>query len=397
MTETALPSGWKLLHSKLPSDAFRPISKEVYGVEGLTDVNEGYLIQRLHASGLAWEWKMEKPEYLGAEDRAVRGKDYTNRYYMASVLGRLIIDGRDFDGAGASDNRRVDAAYKGAATVAFKNACKLAGLVNELYLDGRAIDQIYDLIGRQEAAGAEQRPSNSVNGPTPASSVGMGQPATSRPSVEVPPVADKVNLSGATGADERSAPAEVVTTSPAQAPAETPPPPPTSFQPLGGASVSRRMGRSIGPSPKRVNTVTVEPPQSPAPTATAQAVPAPTGLTDEPETTTEAPEPVDEGERQYQATLRQELRKAAAQLTRTNRIYSNKLVHAPKNEAPEEVTPLEPNPDSDESLRLYIDRDFPGRTLADLNTAELQNRLEGVEASLAKKRAVMKERGIAED
>lgn len=141
MSET--PAGWKLLHSALPSKAIKPLATAVYGVAGLSDVNEGYLIQRLFASGLTWDWRIVKQEYLGFEDRAVKDKDYTQRYYLAAVHGELNIEGRMFHGSGASDNRRPDAAYKGAATVAFKNACKWAGMTAELFLDGRAIDHIY--------------------------------------------------------------------------------------------------------------------------------------------------------------------------------------------------------------------------------------------------------------
>jgi hypothetical protein len=141
MAET--PTGWQLLHSKLPPAAIKPLATAVYGVAGLSDVNEGYLIQRLFASGLTWDWRIVKQEFIAAEDRGVKDKDYTQRYYIAAVHGELTIDGRTFHGSGASDNRRPDAAYKGAATVAFKSACKFAGLTAELYLDGRAIDHIY--------------------------------------------------------------------------------------------------------------------------------------------------------------------------------------------------------------------------------------------------------------
>jgi hypothetical protein len=140
MAET--PKGWQLLHAKLPSAAIKELATSVYGVAGLSDVNEGYLIQRLFASELEWEWRLFSVSYLGFEDRTSQGgKDY--RVYMAAAQGYLVIGGREFHGAGASDNRKLDAAYKGAATVAFKNACKVAGLTAQLYLDGRAIDHIY--------------------------------------------------------------------------------------------------------------------------------------------------------------------------------------------------------------------------------------------------------------
>jgi hypothetical protein len=136
------PTKWALLHAQLPKAALKELATSVYGVAGLTDVNEGYLIQRLFASTLTWEWIIRQQTYLGYEDKTSQGgKDY--RVYMAAVHGELVIEGRSFHGAGASDNRKLDAAFKGAATVAFKNACKVAGLTAELYLDGRAIDHIY--------------------------------------------------------------------------------------------------------------------------------------------------------------------------------------------------------------------------------------------------------------
>jgi hypothetical protein len=137
------PKGWQLLHSALPKAALRALPESVYNVAGLTDVNEGYLIQRLFASELSWEWRIVKQEYLGHEDRTSQsGKSY--RVYLAAVQGVLSIDGREFHGSGAHDNRKIDASYKGAATVAFKNASKLAGLMSELFLNGRAMDFIYE-------------------------------------------------------------------------------------------------------------------------------------------------------------------------------------------------------------------------------------------------------------
>jgi hypothetical protein len=149
-------TGWPLLHSKLPAAAIKPLATDVYGVAGLSDVNEGYLIQRLFASEFSWDWRIVKQEYLGSEDRAVRNKDYTLRYYLAAVHGELNIEGRMFHGAGASDNRKIDAAYKGAATVAFKNACKLAGLTIELFKDGKAMDHIYEARQTSKAESVDE-------------------------------------------------------------------------------------------------------------------------------------------------------------------------------------------------------------------------------------------------
>lgn len=136
--------GWPLLHSKLPPQALKAIPESAYGVAGLTDVNEGFLIQRLFASGLLWDWHLTGQTYLGSEDRKVRDKDYTTRYYLAAIQGVLRIGDLEFHGSGAHDNRKLDAAFKGAATVAFKNACKIAGLTIELFKDGKAMDFIYE-------------------------------------------------------------------------------------------------------------------------------------------------------------------------------------------------------------------------------------------------------------
>lgn len=140
-------TGWALLHSPLPAAALKPLNKSVYGVDGLTDVNEGYLIERLHQCGLAWEEHVLGHSYLGSEDREVKSRDgggsYTVRYYMAEVHLALLIDGRRFDGVGAHDNRKLDAAFKGARTVAFKSACKDAGMTVQLYKGGKAMDVFY--------------------------------------------------------------------------------------------------------------------------------------------------------------------------------------------------------------------------------------------------------------
>jgi hypothetical protein len=161
---------------------------------------------------------------------------------------------------------------------------------------------------------------------------------------------------------------------------------------LSGASVSRRLGagRSIGPAPKRVNTVTMTPQtaENPAPAAERQP-PAPDALTDEP-----APPELD-------LLLQQLLRESAAKLTRVNRIYTNKLVNAPNGKNAEPLTPQEPNPTSDESLRLFLataSQNWPGgKTLTTLTPEEAQRALEVMEGSLLRKRAVMKQKGVSED
>jgi hypothetical protein len=169
---------------------------------------------------------------------------------------------------------------------------------------------------------------------------------------------------------------------------------------LSGPSVMRRMGRSVGPAPKRVNVVTVEqaatapvaaPEAAPQPPASAEPVPgqpAPLALTDESILAPPAPDGL--------APQRELLRQAAAELAHVNAILRNALEHALKNEPLEPVPPSTPSDLSDQGLGLLIERDYPGRQLSNLGEAELQNRLELVEANLAKKRAIMTERGISE-
>lgn len=170
-----IPTGWELLHAPLPKASLKPLPKSAYGIEGLTDVNEGFLIQRLFASRLEWHWKITSQSYLGYEDRKAQGKDYTTRWYLASVAGELVIDGRVFAGSGAHDNHKLDAAFKGANTVAFKSACKLAGLTVQLYLDGRAIDFIYADDGSESLRPARE------------ASNGRGAESPSTPASSVPP------------------------------------------------------------------------------------------------------------------------------------------------------------------------------------------------------------------
>lgn len=135
-------TGWDLLHSKLPPEALKEVPQYVYQVAGLSDVNEGYLILRLWASGLPWHTEILKSEYLGSEIRENRqGKKST--WHLAHVDLRLHIDGKFWDGAGAHDNMKLDASFKGARTVAFKAACKDAGLSTELWADNKQVDDMY--------------------------------------------------------------------------------------------------------------------------------------------------------------------------------------------------------------------------------------------------------------
>lgn len=197
---------------------------------------------------------------------------------------------------------------------------------------------------------------------------------------------------------------------------DAPPPQAAPFNagPLSGPSVSRRMGRSVGPAPKRTNVVTVEPgPQGAEKPATAPEVPeqapvsavvappqpAPSALTDEPieAAPLPAPVPVDDGHEVYLGQQRELLRQGAAVLARLNAITRNHLVHSLKGEDPEEVPPATPSKASDESLQNLIERDYPGRTLATLGEAEIQTRLELIEPLISKRRDVLKGKGITEE
>lgn len=149
-------TGWDLLHSELPKESLKPVPKYVYQVEGLTDVNEGFLIQRLWASKLPWSVKILKSEFLGSEERTPKKGGPPSTWYMAHVDLSLEIDGRTFEGSGAHDNLKLDAAFKGAKTVAFKAACKDAGLTTQLWMDGKQIDDIN--LDPNEVSGSSRTP-----------------------------------------------------------------------------------------------------------------------------------------------------------------------------------------------------------------------------------------------
>jgi hypothetical protein len=188
---------------------------------------------------------------------------------------------------------------------------------------------------------------------------------------------------------------------------QAPSPPSAPVLPLAGASISRRMGagRSIGPAPRRTNVVTVdaqaaEKPAT-APGAPAQAAPsaepapsqpAPSALTDEPV----LPEPIDPGKAKFLDDLRGDLRVQTAKLYRINAIIDN-VKRGLEGKEPNEVPPASPSEASDQALASRIDTDWPGRKLENLGEAELTGLMERFEASLSKKRAVLKERGVQEE
>jgi hypothetical protein len=194
-------TGWALLHLPVPPQALKVLSNSVYGVSGLSDVNEAYMIERLHASELSWSWELDgQPQYLGKDIR--KGQNGPYELFLAAASGTLSIETekgsgvfRRYSGAGASDNRKLDAAFKGAATVAFKNALKLAGLTLSVYKDGKAIDIVYDLADGTSSTGHVDDERKEPKG--------AGQSAQAHPEA-------KVNAAAADAKEADAAPAEAV-------------------------------------------------------------------------------------------------------------------------------------------------------------------------------------------
>lgn len=144
LTEEQIRKGWDLLRKELPANhpALKQLNTNVYGVSGLTDVAEWYLWEALEQSNLPWELVVNKVNYIGSETRQVRNQTYSQTWYLVSIEGVLIVGGKPFPAVGASENRRLDAAYKGALTSMFKNGCKWAGLTMWLYKGGKIIDSL---------------------------------------------------------------------------------------------------------------------------------------------------------------------------------------------------------------------------------------------------------------
>jgi len=339
-------TGWALLHSKLPPAAIRPLSQSVYGVSGLSDVNEAYLIQRLFASGLIWEWKLSDPKYLGFEDRTIKGRDgkpdYELRYYMASVNGILIVDGREFHGSGASDNRKLDAAFKGAGTVAFKNACKWVGLTIELYKDGKAMDFIY-----------EDRQGNVIQQAT-------GEIEGSAES--------KAALQEAQGSDQRQRAQDS--------------PPSTAIQEAAAAVTPEPSAASSGPRAKRGNVVKA--PQAAEKPKVTPVDEIGSELSASPPTPPQAaPVALDEGEEVYRAELRHQARAGAAVL-RQLRIKMKNSEAALNGQALQPEPPATPNADSEASLAAFVNAKHPGKTLDTLAEKDLESVVEQIDALIAR-------------
>jgi hypothetical protein len=145
-------AAWKFLRQEIPKGhpARKELDKSVYGTSGLSDIAEWFLWELLEQSGLRWELHVSKVQYLGSEQRRTPRTNFQTKqkevvditWHLVSAEGTLLVDGRPFPCFGASDNRRLDAAYKGALTSLFKNGCKWAGLTMSLYKEGAIVDEM---------------------------------------------------------------------------------------------------------------------------------------------------------------------------------------------------------------------------------------------------------------
>lgn len=325
-------TGWALLHSNLPPKAFTALDKSVYGVGGLSDINEAYLIQRLHASGLRWEEEVVKSEYLGFEDRTPRGKDYTNRWYLAQVTMYLTVDGRRFVGTGAHDNMKLDAAFKGAKTVAFKNACKSIGMTIELYMSGRAMDFIYHDRDGAVAPGqtGEIKPENA----TPEAQAIIAAGGAPEPEVRAQ-VAEKpsaVAPSSQTFVDGDAV--RVITTSDRRGvTAQT-------VEKVATTDTSQgRARRGVGPTAKRTNVIQMTPPTTAPSEDDGLPLDAPYIL--------EEPEP-------SVVLYRGLVRETAARLWYLRVVHNNHKGALLGNEPKALPSESEASPDSDKALAMYL-------------------------------------------
>lgn len=158
LTEEQIQKGWDHIRRSLPDNhpALKQLDRSVYGVSGLTDVAEWYLWEVLEQSGLTWELVVNKVNYLGSENRPVRNQSYFQTWYLVSMEGILLVGGKPFPCVGASENRKLDAAYKGALTSLFKNGCKWAGVTMWLYKGGKIVDSL------------DETPTSSDDAPPPA-------------------------------------------------------------------------------------------------------------------------------------------------------------------------------------------------------------------------------------
>lgn len=245
-----------------------------------------------------------------------------------------------------------------------------------------------EVPGVQEATAVSPPPTAAIQPAPPAPAAAQQQPegeSPSEPAVETEPAS--------------SPPAAV------PAPAANAAP----VMPLSGASVSRRLGAGRSISPVRRNVTTVQPAQAaetpatapeapPAPAPQPDPVPsqpAPAALTDEPVLPPTA-EPEDPGKAVYLNQLRGDLRIQTAELFRVNALLDN-VKRGLEGKEPNEVPPPTPSEASDQALAARIDQDWPGRKLETLGEPELKALMERFDANLAKKRDVLRERGISEE
>lgn len=131
-----------------------------------------------------------------------------------------------------------------------------------------------------------------------------------------------------------------------------------------GAAVS---GEGAPSTPATSPAPQPDPATTPPPPQTAPEL-HPVSFTDE----TPAPAQADDGHAVYLDQMREEARKGAGvlHLLRT-KLKNQKFALANQPLLPE--PPVTPTADSDESLRLFIDQNYPSRTLADLREGELEN------------------------
>lgn len=149
MTPEEVQEAWDFLRGEIDQRVKRSLDKSVYGVSGLSDVPEWYLWERLEKSGLRWELDIGSVTYHGMEMRkpASGGREYP--WYLVSITGTLLINGRPFPCVGAGEGRRLDTAYKGALTSLFKNGCKWAGITMSIYKEA-PIDDDYIGLDRSD-------------------------------------------------------------------------------------------------------------------------------------------------------------------------------------------------------------------------------------------------------
>lgn len=201
MTPEEAIKAWDFLRSEIDAKVKRVLDKSVYGVAGLSDVPEWYLWERLEKSGLRWELDIGSVTYHGAETRTPASGGRAYQWYLVSVQATLIVDGRPFPCVGAGEGRRLDTAYKGALTSAFKNGCKWAGITMSIYKNAPIDD---DYIG-----GEENRTSN-----TQSRSAAMATNSSQEESASSPPsnktTSQSSQRSGITASEFESNPVNIV-------------------------------------------------------------------------------------------------------------------------------------------------------------------------------------------